>query len=110
MKSSLPMALLAISIAAMLSGCSHEPPPEPLRAVRTVEIRYDKAPQTDRYFGSVQSRYEVDQGFRVGGKVVSRKVDVGQKVRQGDVLAVLDDADYKLAAEAAGPNVGEEGV
>ena len=101
MKPSLPMTLAAISIAAILSGCSHEPPPEPLRAVRTVEIRYDRTPETDRYFGSVQSRYEVDQGFRVGGKVMSRKVDVGQKVRQGDVLAVLDDADYKLAVEAA---------
>lgn len=101
MKSSLPMALLAISVAAMLSGCSHEPPPEPLRAVRTVEIRYDKTQETDRYFGSVQARYEVDQGFRVGGKVVGRKVDVGQKVRQGDVLAILDDTDYRLAVQAA---------
>ena len=101
MKTSLPVALAALSIAAILSGCSHEPPPELLRAVRTVEIRYDKAPETDRYFGSVQSRYEVDQAFRVGGKVVSRKVDVGQKVRQGDVIAVLDDTDYKLAVEAA---------
>src|SRR6516162_6082002 len=100
-KPSLPMALAAISIAAILSGCSHEPPPEPLRAVRTVEIRYDATQKTDRYFGSVQSRYEVDQAFRVGGKVVSRKVDVGQKVRQGDVIAVLDDTDYKLAVEAA---------
>ncbi len=100
MKSSLPMTLLALSIAAILSGCSDKPPPEPLRAVRTVEIRYDKTQETDRYFGAVQSRYEVDQAFRVGGKVVSRKVDVGQKVRQGDVLAVLDETDYKLAVEA----------
>jgi membrane fusion protein, multidrug efflux system len=100
-KTSFSMTLVALSIAATLSGCSHQPPPEPLRAVRTVEIRYDKIPETDRYFGAVQSRYEVDQAFRVGGKVVSRKVDVGQKVRQGDVIAVVDDADYKLAAEAA---------
>jgi RND family efflux transporter MFP subunit len=95
------MALVHLSIAATLSGCSHPPPPEPLRAVRTVEIRYDKTQETDRYFASVQSRYEVDQAFRVGGKVVSRKVDVGQKVRQGDIIAVLDDSDYKLAVEAA---------
>jgi len=94
-------ALLAVSIAAVLSGCSHPPPPEALRAVRTAEVRYDNAQETDRYFGSVQARYEVDQGFRVGGKVVARKVDVGQKVRQGDVLAVLDDTDYKLAVQAA---------
>jgi RND family efflux transporter MFP subunit len=95
------LTLLATSIAAILSGCSHEVPTEPLRAVRTVDVRYDRTQETDRYFGSVQARYEVDQGFRVGGKVVSRKVDVGQKVRQGDVIAVLDDTDYKLAVEAA---------
>jgi RND family efflux transporter MFP subunit len=100
-KSSFHLAPLALSIAAILAGCSHQPPPEPLRAVRTVEIRYDKTPQTHRYFGSVQSRYEVDQAFRVSGKVVSRKVDVGQKVRQGDVIAVLDDIDYKLAVQTA---------
>ena len=69
--------------------------------VRTAELRYDKTQETDRYFGSVQARYEVDQAFRVGGKVVSRKVDVGQKVRRGEVIAVLDDTDYKLAVEAA---------
>ena len=101
MKPSFRMALVPLSIAAMLSGCSHPPPPEPMRAVRTAEIRYDKTQETDRYFGSVQSRYEVDQAFRVSGTVASRKVEVGQKVRQGDIIAVLDDSDYKLAVEAA---------
>ena len=94
-------AVVAAIVAALLCACTSKPPPEPLRAVRTAEVRYDKSRETNRYFGSVQARYEVDQGFRVGGKVMSRKVDVGQKVRQGDVIAVLDDTDYKLAVEAA---------
>ena len=47
------------------------------------------------------ARYEVDQAFRVGGKVAQRKVDVGQVVREGDILAVLDDTDYRLAEDAA---------
>jgi len=97
---SLPMAAVLVLIA-LLSACSPKPAAEPLRMVRTAEIRYDKTQETDRYFGSVQARYEVDQAFRVGGKVVSRRVDVGQKVRQGDVIAVLDVTDYKLAVEAA---------
>jgi RND family efflux transporter MFP subunit len=42
----------------------------------------------------------VEHAFRVGGKVAERKVDVGQAVREGDILAVLDDADYRLAEEA----------
>jgi RND family efflux transporter MFP subunit len=100
-KTSFAAALVALPIAALLGACSAPPPPESLRVVRTAEVRYDKTQETDRYFGSVQARYEVDQAFRVGGKVVSRKIDIGQKVRQGDVIAVLDNTDYKLAAETA---------
>jgi RND family efflux transporter MFP subunit len=101
MKTSLTAALFVMPIAAILCACAPKPPAEPLRSVRTVELRYDRAQQTNRYFGSVQARHEVDQAFRVAGKVVQRKVDVGDAVRQGDVLAVLDDVDYRLAEEAA---------
>jgi RND family efflux transporter MFP subunit len=101
-KTSLATTLLPCTVAALLSACSAEkPPPEALRTVRTAEIRYDKAQETNRYTGTVQSRHEVDQAFRVGGKIMARKVDVGQTVREGDVLAVLDDIDYRLAEDAA---------
>jgi len=86
----------------VLLGCAPDKPPaEAPRMVRTVELHYDKAREANRYFGTVQARHEVDQGFRVGGKIVQRKVDVGQSVREGDVLAVLDNVDYRLAEEAA---------
>ncbi len=51
--------------------------------MRTVELRYDKAAEVNRYFGSVQARHEVDQAFRVGGKVAERKVEVGQSRARG---------------------------
>jgi membrane fusion protein, multidrug efflux system len=86
----------------MLSACSHDAPPaETLRPVRTVEVQYENAREVSRYFGSVQARHEVDQAFRVGGKVLERRVDFGDSVREGDVLAVLDDVDYRLSEEAA---------
>jgi RND family efflux transporter MFP subunit len=69
--------------------------------VRTAEIRYDATREANRYAGTVQSRFEVDQAFRVGGKVAQRKVEVGQFVHEGDVLAVLDDSDFRLAEEVA---------
>jgi RND family efflux transporter MFP subunit len=95
-------AVVALPIAAMLSACSPDQPPvQAPRPVRTVELRYDQAREANRYVGTVQSRHEVDEAFRVGGKVVQRKVDVGQFVKEGDVLAVLDDADYRLAEDAA---------
>lgn len=100
-KSLTPVLLIVLPLAALVSGCSEKPAPEPLRTVRTAEIRYDKSQETNRYVGSVQSRHEVNEAFRVGGKVVQRRVDVGQKVGAGDVLAVLDDTDYRQAEEAA---------
>ena len=101
MKKTVIAALVAASLAA-LAGCGpKKPEAEAPRPVRTVELRYDQAHESNRYFGTVQARHEVDQAFRVGGKVVSRKVDVGQAVREGDVLAVLDETDYRLAEEAA---------
>jgi membrane fusion protein, multidrug efflux system len=92
---------LAVTAASLLVACgSHAPAEEKPRPVRTVEVRYDGAPDTSRYFGSVRARFEIDQGFRVSGKVLERRVDVGQTVREGDVLAVLDDADYRLTEQA----------
>lgn len=102
MKTSIGPASIAATIVSLLSACSHDAPPaEPLRPVSTVELRYGSAREVSRYFGSVQARHEVDQSFRVGGKVLERRVDVGQSVREGDVLAVLDDVDYRLSEEAA---------
>jgi RND family efflux transporter MFP subunit len=95
------LIVVAVIAVAGLSACTSKQPAEALRAVRTAEIRYDKTQETNRYVGTVQSRHEVNDAFRVSGKVVQRKVDVGQKVREGDVLAVLDDTDYRLAMEAA---------
>ena len=69
--------------------------------MRVADVRYDAAREANRYAGTVQSRYEVDLNLlRVAGKVAQRKVDVGQFVHEGDILA-LDDSDYRLAEEAA---------
>jgi len=90
-----------LAVVAMLGACSPDEPSEQApRPVRTAELSYDQAREANRYVGTVQSRHEVDQAFRVGGRVVQRKVDVGQSVREGDIIGLLDDADYRLAEEA----------
>src|SRR4029453_15172097 len=100
-KTSHPAALMTVSMAALLAACSpSKPVPDSARPRPPVKLGYDGAAESNRYFGSVQSRHEVDQAFRVGGKVAERRVDVGATVREGDVIAVLDDADYRLAEEA----------
>ncbi len=102
MKTSLTAAVIVGPIAILLSACSqHKPTDEALRPVRTVELHYGNATETSRYAGTIRARHEVDQAFRVGGKVKERLIEVGQRVQEGDVIAVLDDTDYRLAEQAA---------
>ena len=51
--------------------------------------------------GEVKSRYESNLGFRIGGKIVERKVEIGQQVKKGQIIARLDAADTNLTAAAA---------
>ncbi len=56
------------------------------------------------YSGEVRARIETPLGFRVGGKLVERMVDVGARVKAGQPLARLDAADQRLAATQAEAN------
>jgi RND family efflux transporter MFP subunit len=55
--------------------------------------------------GEVKPRYESDLSFRVAGKVLSRLVDVGASVKQGDTLATLDTQDYQNRLRSAEADV-----
>jgi membrane fusion protein, multidrug efflux system len=83
---------LALATVLALSACSKtEVPQEPVRAVKVLTVGVDK----------FQSEHESRLGFRVGGKIVRRQAELGQRVKAGQVLAQLDPQDYQLAAEAA---------
>lgn len=51
--------------------------------------------------GTVRARVETDQGFRISGKVAERRVQAGERVRKGQVLATLDPVDLRLQRETA---------
>lgn len=87
---------------AMLAACSKPvPPAEPPRPVRTIVIGTGTAVGDLRYSGDVHARHESPLGFRIGGKVIERLVDVGAKVSPGQSLARLDPAIVAMQAELA---------
>lgn len=98
-----PLAALTLVGAALaLSACSRPAPTEePIRAVKVMTVGADSMRSGSEYAGEVRARVESRLGFRVGGKMVRRQAEAGQRVRAGDVLAQLDPQDYQLAAQAA---------
>ena len=94
---------LALTVAlATLGACSRkEAPPEPVRAVKVITVGSQALQSESVYAGEVRARVESRLGFRVGGKLTQRAVDVGQRVSAGQLLAAIDPQDYQLSAQAA---------
>jgi len=92
----------ALLVAGSLAACKQAPPPpEPIRAVKVMEVGTGTYGTALEYAGEVKARVESRLGFRVAGKITRRQAEVGQHVQPGTVLAQLDPKDYQLAAEAA---------
>lgn len=97
----LPMAL-GLSLLALLAACSKPAPaPEPIRAVRTQKVSTESATAQQEYAGEIKARTETRLSFRVGGKLMSRAVNLGDEVKAGQVIAQLDPSDLKLGQDAA---------
>mgnify|MGYP002754529799 CR=1 FL=1 len=96
--------ILAAAIAAAGCGTTAEkemPPP----LVRTVTVGDASSTGDTGYAGTVRGRYETKLAFQVGGQILSRNVNVGTRVRAGDVLMVIDARDVQQKANAADAGV-----
>lgn len=101
-----PTTLLKCSFVlasvAVLAACSKPAPPlEPVRSVKLITVGEQPLESGTEFAGEVRARVETRLGFRVGGKIIRRQAELGQRVKAGDVLAQLDPQDYQLATSAA---------
>ena len=96
-----PAALLGLAAVLALAACGRdaavEPPARPAMVVRPQPVTADYMV----FPGEVRARHEAALAFQVGGKIARRRVDVGDRVRRGQVLAELDPDDLRLQADAA---------
>ncbi|MGD2114888.1 MAG: efflux RND transporter periplasmic adaptor subunit [Acidobacteriota bacterium] len=94
-----PLLLASISLA----GCAGEPPtaePE-VRPVRVERVQRKAAQRLRTFSGVARAGVESGLSFRVGGTLVALPVEVGDRVRSGQVIARLDPVDYELQVEEA---------
>lgn len=99
------LALAALALA--ISGCGEESPKKEaeVRPVRTAIVKPRPIENDRQAVGEIKPRQESDIGFRIGGKLVSRLVDVGVTVKKGEPLARLDEQDTKNKLKSAEADV-----
>lgn len=94
--------ILICSLA--LGGCNPSSKPEekppPVRPVLSILVS-PSANERTSFAGSIKPQVETQLGFQVLGRIVSRAVDVGDRVKRGQVLASLDPLTFNLALRSS---------
>jgi multidrug efflux system membrane fusion protein len=95
------LAIVAFALT-LLAACSKTVnKTEDIRPVRAIKVVADNADISAEFSGDIRPRIESKLGFRVNGKIIARKVDVGTQVKRGQVLMQLDPQDLALAQTQA---------
>src|SRR5213593_2721817 len=107
------LALLAVVVAA--AGCTDQPsasvsaaasvdkPPTtaPLRPVKVFQTVEERVPRTVTSTGALAADDTVVLGVKVPGRLVEQAVDLGTRVRKGQLIARIEQTDYRLRVEQA---------
>ncbi|MFI4625922.1 efflux RND transporter periplasmic adaptor subunit [Klebsiella quasipneumoniae] len=109
----LPLTLLSVVIF-LLPGCgdNHGNTTDPVRTVRYVVVGSAQTLPALERTGEIHAHDETILSFRTGGRIVTRSVDIGDRVNAGQLLATLENttsqnqldgaqADYEGARAAA---------
>ena len=92
---------LAVLMITLVACSKAEAPQEPLRSVKLLTVAGSDLNLASEFSAEVRARVESRLGFRVGGKLVQRPAEPGQRVAAGQLLALVDAQDFQLAAQAA---------
>ena len=98
-------SVLYILLPVFLSACGDDLAPEQtepaLRSVKTQIIGSSQQGITRTFSGSAKANQRSNLSFRVAGNMQSLKVEVGDRLQPGDVIATLDPFEYQLQAQQA---------
>ncbi len=109
---SIVLTLLGLSFLLTISACRQEPPPLPerIRAIKTIAVSEQASGRLRTFSGVVEAADRSSISFEVSGNVREVRVDVGDRITKGQVLAVLDKRTYNLNVRAAEAEVGRAKV
>jgi RND family efflux transporter MFP subunit len=91
-----------LCVMAGLTACKEKPEIiEVVRTIKTMTVSEQPAEMIRKFAGLVAAVDSSGLSFEVAGQVTSVEVDIGDRVKKGEVLAVLDPETYELDVDAA---------
>lgn len=93
--------LVALGAVALISCSTRRPSGKKVMYVKADTVKVSVAEAPLEYPGRVKASEEVNLAFQVAGKLRHIHVGDGEIVRKGQLVAELDDRDYKIQLEAA---------
>jgi membrane fusion protein, multidrug efflux system len=94
-------AVTWLGLALFGSGGASAPPHPDIRPVRTAVATVHVEGEPISLTGHIRARTEESLAFRIDGKVIARRVSVGQVVKPGDFVAEVDPQPLQDALRAA---------
>ena len=104
------VSLFCLGLVLTLGACTEEPPQptERIRAIKTVTVAERASGIPRKFSGVVEAADTSALSFEVAGNVQEVRADVGDAVKKGQILAVLDKRDFRLQVESAQAELARE--
>jgi multidrug efflux pump subunit AcrA (membrane-fusion protein) len=96
--------LLILTIVLMASGCEVNPDNQNIERVIPVEViraAEETRPRKSSFIGTAQPGMTVQLSFKTGGRINEIRVEKGDRVKKGDILASLEKTDLAYAEKLA---------
>ena len=106
---SAPIGVVILTAGALLvTGCQdvEQTDKNVIRSIQWMEVRDGAARQQRLIAGIVKPVDSTALSFESGGKLAKLHIDLGDRVKAGDVIAELDERPFRLKLEAAQANLG----
>jgi RND family efflux transporter MFP subunit len=105
--------IITLAMILALTGCAKKQEAAPVaKAPEAIQVKVQQAvaktlDKSIDVTGTLEADETVNLSFEIQGRISSFKVDFGQLVKKGDVIAELDRREYEWQLERAKANVGQ---
>ena len=96
--------LLILTIILMASGCEVNPDYQDIESpihVEVLRVVEETRPRKSSFIGTAQPGMTVQLSFKTGGRINEIRVEKGDRVKKGDILASLEKTDLAYAESLA---------